>query len=164
MEGNRIRVFSRRGNEYTERVSGIVDSLARLPGIPGRASRGGISLSPGGAVHMCEDEVIGRVQLVEVDPLERDHVARIERKRVAARRGRVNERLQGLRRLRLRLTEMGSRERRQVDLIRALVEVADGLAAEIGLELREAYRLAIETFNVPIEHESQLFVTKIRRE
>jgi hypothetical protein len=113
---------------------------------------------------MREDEVIGRVQLVDVDPLERDHVARIERKRVAARRGRVNERLQGLRRLRLRLTEMGSRERRQVDLIRALVEVADGLAAEIGLELREAYRLAIETFNVPIEHESQLFVTKIRRE
>ena len=43
VEGNRIRVFSRRGNEYTERVSGIVDSLARLPGIPGRASRGGIS-------------------------------------------------------------------------------------------------------------------------
>ena len=43
VEGNRIRVFSRRGNEYTERVSGIVDSLARLPGIQGRASRGGIS-------------------------------------------------------------------------------------------------------------------------
>ena len=31
MEGNRIRVFSRRGSDYTERVPGIVDTLARLP-------------------------------------------------------------------------------------------------------------------------------------
>ena len=30
-EGNRIRVFSRRGSDYTERVPGIVDTLARLP-------------------------------------------------------------------------------------------------------------------------------------
>jgi len=31
VERNRVRVFSRRGNEYTERVPRIVDSLARLP-------------------------------------------------------------------------------------------------------------------------------------
>jgi bifunctional non-homologous end joining protein LigD len=31
MEGNRIRVFSRRGNDYTDRVPRIVDTFARLP-------------------------------------------------------------------------------------------------------------------------------------
>jgi bifunctional non-homologous end joining protein LigD len=31
VERNRVRVFSRRGNEYTERVPRIVDTLARLP-------------------------------------------------------------------------------------------------------------------------------------
>ena len=30
-EGNRIRVFSRRGNDYTDRVPRIVDTLLRLP-------------------------------------------------------------------------------------------------------------------------------------
>jgi bifunctional non-homologous end joining protein LigD len=30
-ERNRVRVFSRRGNDYTERVPRIVDTLARLP-------------------------------------------------------------------------------------------------------------------------------------
>ena len=31
VEGNRIRVFSRRGNDYTDRVPRIVDTLLRLP-------------------------------------------------------------------------------------------------------------------------------------
>jgi bifunctional non-homologous end joining protein LigD len=30
-KGDRVRVFSRRGNDYTERVPRIVDTLARLP-------------------------------------------------------------------------------------------------------------------------------------
>jgi bifunctional non-homologous end joining protein LigD len=30
-DGDRVRVFSRRGNDYTERVPRIVDTLARLP-------------------------------------------------------------------------------------------------------------------------------------
>jgi ATP-dependent DNA ligase len=30
-EGNRVRVFSRRGNDYTNRVPRIVDAFARLP-------------------------------------------------------------------------------------------------------------------------------------
>jgi bifunctional non-homologous end joining protein LigD len=30
-ERDRVRVFSRRGNDYTERVPRIVDTLARLP-------------------------------------------------------------------------------------------------------------------------------------
>jgi bifunctional non-homologous end joining protein LigD len=33
IEGGRVRVFSRRGNEYTDRVPRIVDTLTRLPGL-----------------------------------------------------------------------------------------------------------------------------------
>jgi bifunctional non-homologous end joining protein LigD len=48
VEGNRIRVFSRRGNEYTERVPRIVDTLARLSASSVTLDGEGVACDPKG--------------------------------------------------------------------------------------------------------------------
>jgi bifunctional non-homologous end joining protein LigD len=45
---NRIRVFSRHGSDYTERVPGIVDTLARLPAVSLTLDGEGVACGPGG--------------------------------------------------------------------------------------------------------------------
>jgi bifunctional non-homologous end joining protein LigD len=48
VEGNRIRVFSRRGNDYTDRVPRIVDTLARLPASSVTLDGEGVACDPNG--------------------------------------------------------------------------------------------------------------------
>jgi bifunctional non-homologous end joining protein LigD len=50
-EGNRIRVFSRRGNEYTERVPRIVDTVARLPASSLTLDGEGVACDPNGVTN-----------------------------------------------------------------------------------------------------------------
>ena len=47
-EGNRIRVFSRRGNDYTDRVPRIVDTFARLPAASVTLDGEGVACGPDG--------------------------------------------------------------------------------------------------------------------
>jgi bifunctional non-homologous end joining protein LigD len=51
MEGNRVRVFSRRGNDYTDRVPGIVDTLARLPASSVTLDGEGVACGPDGVTN-----------------------------------------------------------------------------------------------------------------
>jgi bifunctional non-homologous end joining protein LigD len=51
VEGNRIRVFSRRGNDYTDRVPRIVDTLARLPASSVTLDAEGVACDPGGVTN-----------------------------------------------------------------------------------------------------------------
>jgi bifunctional non-homologous end joining protein LigD len=48
LEGGRVRVFSRRGNEYTERVPRIVDTLVRLPASSVTLDGEGVACDPTG--------------------------------------------------------------------------------------------------------------------
>jgi bifunctional non-homologous end joining protein LigD len=50
-EGNRIRVFSRRGNGYTDRVPRIVDTLARLPASSVTLDGEGVACDPSGVTN-----------------------------------------------------------------------------------------------------------------
>ena len=47
-EGNRVRVFSRRGNDYTDRVPRIVDTFARLPATSVTLDGEGVACDPNG--------------------------------------------------------------------------------------------------------------------
>jgi bifunctional non-homologous end joining protein LigD len=51
VEGNRIRVFSRRGNDYTDRVPRIVDTLARLTASSVTLDGEGVACDPGGVTN-----------------------------------------------------------------------------------------------------------------
>ena len=51
VEGNRIRVFSRRGNDYTDRVPRIVDTLARLPASSVTLDGEGVACDPSGVTN-----------------------------------------------------------------------------------------------------------------
>jgi hypothetical protein len=51
MEGNRVRVFSRRGNNYTDRVPRIVDTLARLPASSVTLDGEGVACGPHGVTN-----------------------------------------------------------------------------------------------------------------
>jgi bifunctional non-homologous end joining protein LigD len=48
VEGNRIRVFSRRGTDYTDRVPRIVDTLLRLPASSATLDGEGVACDPNG--------------------------------------------------------------------------------------------------------------------
>jgi bifunctional non-homologous end joining protein LigD len=50
-DGDRVRVFSRRGNDYTERVPRIVDTLARLPVISVTLDGEGVACGPDGVTN-----------------------------------------------------------------------------------------------------------------
>jgi bifunctional non-homologous end joining protein LigD len=50
-EGNRIRVFSRRGTDYTDRVPRIVDTLARLPASSVTFDGEGVVCDPNGVTN-----------------------------------------------------------------------------------------------------------------
>jgi ATP-dependent DNA ligase len=47
-EGNRIRVFSRRGHDWTDRVPRIVDTFARLPASSVTLDGEGVACDPNG--------------------------------------------------------------------------------------------------------------------
>jgi bifunctional non-homologous end joining protein LigD len=47
-EGNRVRVFSRRGTDYTDRVPRIVDTFARLPASSVMLDGEGVACDPNG--------------------------------------------------------------------------------------------------------------------
>jgi bifunctional non-homologous end joining protein LigD len=47
-DGDRVRVFSRRGNDYTDRVPRIVDTFARLPARSVTLDREGVACGPDG--------------------------------------------------------------------------------------------------------------------
>ena len=51
VEGNRIRVFSRRGNDYTDRVPRIVDTLLRLPASSVTLDGEGVACGPDGVTN-----------------------------------------------------------------------------------------------------------------
>jgi bifunctional non-homologous end joining protein LigD len=51
LEGGRVRVFSRRGNEYTERVPRIVDTFARLPASSVTLDGEGVACDPNGVTN-----------------------------------------------------------------------------------------------------------------
>jgi ATP dependent DNA ligase domain len=51
VEGNRIRVFSRRGNDYTDRVPRIVDTLLRLPASSVTLDGEGVACDPNGVTN-----------------------------------------------------------------------------------------------------------------
>ena len=50
-EGNRVRVFSRRGNDYTDRVPRIVDTLVRLPASSVTLDGEGVACDPNGVTN-----------------------------------------------------------------------------------------------------------------
>src|ERR1700730_6101095 len=50
-EGNRIRVFSRRGHDWTDRVPRIVDTLARLPATSVTLDGEGVACDPNGVTN-----------------------------------------------------------------------------------------------------------------
>jgi bifunctional non-homologous end joining protein LigD len=50
-EGNRIRVFSRRGHDYTDRVPRIVDTFARLPATSVTLDGEGVACDPDGVTN-----------------------------------------------------------------------------------------------------------------
>ena len=50
-EGDRVWVFSRRGNDYTERVPRIVDTFARLPATSVTLDGEGVACDPNGVTN-----------------------------------------------------------------------------------------------------------------
>ena len=50
-EGNRIRVFSRRGHDWTDRVPRIVDTFARLPATSATLAGEGVACDPNGVTN-----------------------------------------------------------------------------------------------------------------
>jgi bifunctional non-homologous end joining protein LigD len=66
-DGDRVRVFSRRGNDYTERVPRIVDTLARLPVISVTLDGEGVACGPDGVTDFeLLRAAVGRPSLREV--------------------------------------------------------------------------------------------------
>jgi ATP-dependent DNA ligase len=66
-DGDRLRVFSRRGNDYTDRVPRIVDTLAKLPVISVTMDGEGVACGPDGVTNFELLRVaIGRPNLREV--------------------------------------------------------------------------------------------------
>ena len=66
-EGGRVRVFSRRGNDYTERVPRIVDTLARLPVVSVTLDCEGVACGPDGVTNFeLLRAALGRPHLREV--------------------------------------------------------------------------------------------------
>jgi bifunctional non-homologous end joining protein LigD len=66
-DGDRVRVFSRRGNDYTERVPRIVDTLTRLPAISVTLDGEGVACGPDGVTDFeLLRAAVGRPSLREV--------------------------------------------------------------------------------------------------